>query len=68
MNADEKLALTIAENVGAAAERKRIIALLETDATTGTGTKYCTLPLDEEHCHWCFEIVRLIALIKGDDK
>ena len=49
-------------------ERERIIALLETDATTGTGTEYCTLPLDEEHCHWCFEIVRLIALIKGDNK
>lgn len=52
--------------LGVMAERERIIELLEADATTGSGSEYCTLPLDKEHCHWCFEVVRLIALIKGD--
>lgn len=48
---------------GAAREQDRIIALLEVDAERQT--QYCK-PLNAEHCHSCFESVRLIALIKGE--
>jgi hypothetical protein len=43
--------------------KERIIELLTVDAESQT--EYCK-PLDAEHCHTCFETVRLIALIKGE--
>ena len=46
-------------------EQERIIKLLKTDAENQT--KYCK-PLEAEHCGSCFETVRLISLIKGDNE
>ncbi len=46
---------------GKQAEQERIIKLLQEDAESQT--EYCK-PLDSEHCHTCFEAVRLIKLIK----
>lgn len=54
-----------AQAEAAAAERERIINLLRDYAENRT--QYCK-PLDAEHCQDCFESVRLIALIKGDNK
>lgn len=66
MNYDEQSVLDATYLNGMFNERKRIIALLETEATNFS--EYCTLPLDEEHCQMCNQYVRLIALIKGDGK
>ena len=52
--------------VGTLRERDRIIAILEAESIDFS--KYCTLPLDEEHCQMCNHYVKLIALIKGENK
>lgn len=57
--------LMFGKAVGARDEQERIIKSLQEDAESQT--EYCK-PLDSEHCHTCFEAVRLIKLIKGENK
>jgi hypothetical protein len=47
-------------------ERERIIKLLEYLASANS--KYCTIPLDRNHCQSCWATADTIAFIKGEQK
>lgn len=53
------------EAAAAAAERERIIKLLEASAMAQS--EDCAMPIDWKHCQNCWQMASLIALIKGEN-